>query len=195
MWRRDGRIPRPIIQPTPYVMTQPEPSVRAPSTDPFAQLPDSARLWTFGVSRPLEADEEARLLARVDAFLERWAAHGAALAAARDWRYGRLLLVAVDDRVTPPSGCSIDALVHALKELEGELGVELVGGAPLWYREGGPDGPVRRISRADFRAAARAGRITAETVVFDPALTRLGQLREGRWERPAGEGWHEQLLP
>lgn len=176
-------------------MTQPEPSIRSATTDPFSGLPDSARLWTFGASRPLEADEEARLLARVDAFLERWAAHGEALAAARDWRYGRLLLVAVDDRVTPPSGCSIDALVHALKELEIELEVGLVGGAPLWYREGGSDGPVRRISRPDFRAAAQTGEITAETVVFDPALTRLGQLREGQWERPAGEGWHVRLLP
>lgn len=163
-------------------------------TDPFDALPDSARLWTFGVSRPLADDEEGRLLEAVDGFLAGWKAHGHELAAARDWRYGRFLLVAVDDRVTPPSGCSIDALVRTLKELEGQMGVEIVGAAPVWYREGGPEGEVRRVSRPEFRKAAERGEITAETVVFDPTLTRLGDLRRGKWELPAGESWHARLI-
>jgi hypothetical protein len=161
-------------------------------TDPLAQLPDAARLWTFGVSRPLEPNEEARLLAEVDEFLAEWKAHGAELAAARDWRHGRFLLVVVDERVTPPSGCSIDALVRRLKSLETELEVEMVGGGPLWYRE---DEEIRRVSRKEFRAQAEKGRITEETIVFDPALTRLGEEREGKWERRAGDGWHSRLLP
>jgi hypothetical protein len=165
------------------------------TTDAFASLPDSARLWTFGVSRPLSGEEEARLLAEVDEFLQVWQAHGKALAAARDWRYGRFLLVAVDERVTPPSGCSIDALVRRLTDLERELELEIVGGAPIWYREEGPDGPVRRVSRKGFKEAGTQGNVTPETVVFDPALTRLGDLRAGRWERSAGEGWHARLLP
>lgn len=159
--------------------------------DPLAHLPDASRLWTFGVSRPLSPQEEARLLEEVDHFLAQWKAHGAGLAAARDWRYGRFLLVVVDERVTPPSGCSIDALVRRLKGLEAELGVEMVGGGPLWYRE---DDEVRRVSRQEFRRLAGEGRITEETVVFDPALTRLGEEREGKWERKAGEGWHARLL-
>lgn len=160
----------------------------------FDPLPDSARLWTFGVSRPLSDDEEARLLAAVDRFLDGWKAHGHPLAAARDWRYGRFLLVAVDDRVTPPSGCSIDALVRTLKELEGEMEVEIVGGAPVWYRDGGPEGPVRRVTRGEFREAAAEGGIDDETIVFDPTLTRLGELRRGRWELPAAESWHSRLM-
>lgn len=163
-------------------------------TDPFEALPDSARLWTFGVSRILEPREERRLLDEVDAFLSRWKAHGQELAAARDWRYGRFMLVAVDDRVTPPSGCSIDALVRTLSGLERELEVEMVGGGPIWFREKGPGGPIRRVSRTEFREAAARGAVTAETVIFDPALTRLGELREGKWERRAGEGWHARLL-
>lgn len=165
------------------------------TTGALAGLPDSARLWTFGVSRPLSREEEARLLKEVDDFLQVWQAHGKALAAARDWRHDRFLLVAVDERVTPPSGCSIDALVRRLTELERELELEIVGGAPVWYREGGVDGPVRRVSRKEFKQAATAGTVTPETVVFDPALTRLGDLRAGRWERSAGEGWHARLLP
>lgn len=161
---------------------------------PFRHLPDSARLWTFGVSRPLEPGEEKALLDAVDGFLEEWKAHGHPLAAARDWRHGRFLLVAVDDRVTPPSGCSIDALVRTLSALEGTLGVEIVGGGPVWYREGGADGDIRRVSRSDFRTAAEEGRIDQSTMVFDPSLTRLGDLRAGKWELPAGSSWHARYL-
>lgn len=162
--------------------------------DPFAALPDSARLWTFGVSRPLVGTERELLLAQVDQFLAGWKAHGHPLAAARDWRHDRFLLVAVDDRVTPPSGCSIDALVRRLRELESRLEVEMVGSGPVWYREGGPEGPVRRTGRAEFKAAAERGEITPETVVIDPTLTRLGELRAGRWELPARGSWHARLM-
>jgi hypothetical protein len=165
----------------------------APMTT-LERLPDSARLWTFGVSRPLSEAERGRLLETVDGFLEGWQAHGHPLAAAREWRHERFLLVGVDERVEPPSGCSIDALVRALRGLEEELGVEMVGGAPVWFREEGPGGGVRRVSRPDFKAAAAEGRITSETPVFDLSITRLAELREGLWELPAGESWHRRYL-
>jgi len=153
----------------------------------FQRLPDDARLWVFGVERPLHADEERLLLDRVDAFLEGWQAHGAPLACAREWRYGRFLMVGVDERTAPPSGCSIDAMVHLLKEMEERLGVRLVDNTPVWFQE---DGEVRRVERGAFRELARAGRIGPETPVFDNTVTRVGQLREGAWERPARESWH-----
>jgi hypothetical protein len=159
----------------------------------FEPLPDSARAWIFGVSRPLEAREEELLLNRVDAFIAGWAAHGHPLAAARAWWEGRFLVVAVDDRVTPPSGCSIDALVRALARLESELDVEIVGNAPVWFRS--TEGAPVRVSRPRFRQLAREGEIDAETPVFDLSLTRLGDLRAGQFEGAARDRWHARLLP
>jgi hypothetical protein len=170
-----------------------DPRTTAPSRT-FEGLPDSSRLWIFGVSRALSPAEEDRLLSAVDAFLDGWKAHGHPLAAAREWRHGRFLLVAVDDRVAPPSGCSIDALVRVLRELEGPLDAEIVGGAPVWFREGGEEGPPRRTSREEFREAARQGTVGPETVVFDLSLTRLEELRAGAWERRARESWHARYL-
>jgi hypothetical protein len=134
------------------------------------------------------------LLGKVDRFIGAWAAHGHPLAAAREWAYGRFLLVGVDDRVAPPSGCSIDALVHMLRELEGELSTEIVGGPSVWYREGGPEGEIRRVSRPEFRSEASRGRISDDTVVFDLSITRVGELREGKWETPARDSWHRRYL-
>ena len=72
---------------------------------PFSELPPDARLWAFPANRPLFPEEEARILEEVDTFLEGWATHGTPLTAARDWRYGWFLLVAVDESTAPPSGC------------------------------------------------------------------------------------------
>jgi hypothetical protein len=160
--------------------------------DLLRSLPDSARLWVFGVGRPLSDTEEAALLGKVDPFIRAWAAHGQPLAASREWVYRRFLLVGVDDRVAPPSGCSIDALVHLLRDLEGELGTEIVGGAAVWYR--GPEGEIRRASRAEFRSEASRGRISEDTVVFDLSITRVVELRQGKWERPARDSWHARYV-
>jgi hypothetical protein len=153
----------------------------------FEQLPGSSRLWVFGVDRDLSTDEQRILLDEVDAFLGSWTAHGTPLAAAREWKYGRFLLVGVDEASVPPSGCSVDALVKVLKELEERLEVTIVDNAPVWYREG--EG-IQRISRERFRVLAADGSIRPETVVFDQSVTRLSQLRDGEWEKPASRSWH-----
>jgi hypothetical protein len=123
----------------------------------------------------------------VDLFLDSWKAHGEPLIVAREWRHERFLLVGVDEASVPPSGCSIDALVNALKELEGRLGVTMVDNTPVWYRDG--EG-IQRVSRQDFGALVAEGRVTPETVVFNQSITQLSQLREGRWETPASGSWH-----
>ena len=154
---------------------------------PFHQMPDSARVWIFGASRPMSDDEELTFLSRVDGFLDSWAAHGTPLTVARDWRDGRFLQVAVDEASVPPSGCSIDAMVNTLKDLERELGVVLVDNGPVWYRD---DGSVGRVSRAEFKALVDDGTVTPATLVFDNSVTRVGQIRAGQWERAVSDAWH-----
>lgn len=159
----------------------------------FDDLPDHGRLWVFPASRELTTDESSELLEAVDAYLDTWAAHGAPLRSGRDLRAGQFLLVGVDEDAEAPSGCSIDALVNQLRALGSGMGVNLLDHASVWYREegeGGDAGAVRRVSRPEFRRLAGEGRVGPDTVVFDPTLTRIAALREGRLEIPAREGWH-----
>lgn len=157
----------------------------------FDDLPGSARVWVFPADRPLEDGERGELLSAVDRFLEEWNAHGTDLRGARDWRYGRFLIVGVDEEAAPPSGCSIDALVRVFKEKERELDVRLLDRAPVWYRD---DGRIRSVSRAEFRDLARSGEVGPDTVVFDASVTRMTEVREGTWETPVRESWHASLL-
>jgi len=154
----------------------------------FGKLPDSARVWIFAADRELRENEAVRLQEAVDRFLEGWKAHGAPLRAASEWHYGRFLMIGTDPRRTPPSGCSIDALVHAVRQLEGPFGVRFLGNETVWYRDG--TGQIQSASRPEFRRLARSGEVTRNSVVFDNALTELAQVRAGHWEGPAADRWH-----
>ena len=146
---------------------------------PFPSLPDTARLWIFAAERALTTSERDALLHDVDAFLDAWAAHRVPLTCARDWRHDRFLLVAVDEAAAGVSGCSIDALVHRLREHERRLGIALLDNGPVLYRRGEE---IVRVPRREFRALVEQEAVSAETAVFDNTLQTVGALRGGRWE-------------
>ena len=160
----------------------------------FDRMPDDARLWVFAAPRALLPGEADALLARVDGFLERWAAHGAPVLGARDLRDGRFLLMAADERATGVSGCSIDSLFHALAEVEAGLGIDLRRTAQrVFWRAA--DGEVRSAERAEFRRLAQAGEVGDDTIVFDHTVPTVGDLRAGRWETRFRDAWHAKAFP
>jgi len=157
----------------------------------FDALPDHARVFAFAAERALAPDEQAGLLADVDAFLDGWAAHGAPLRCGRDFRYDRFLLIAVDERAAGVSGCSIDALTQKLRQHERKLAVALMDNGPVLYRS---EAGIARVSRAAFGDLADAGTVSADTVVFNNTVPDLGAVRSGKWETRARDSWHARAF-
>jgi len=153
----------------------------------FTDMPDEARMWVFGIGREVSAEEESRILSRIDGFLDDWAAHGAPLRCARDFRHGRFLLVSVDESSVPVSGCSVDALTHLMRETEDHLGTPIVDNMPVWFLD---ETGVQRVGRGVFKSLAAEGKVLPTTTVFDNTIGTVGQVRRGEWERPASESWH-----
>ena len=153
----------------------------------FDSLPADARLWIFAADRELSASDREYLLGTVDGFLDQWGAHGHPLTSARDLRHDRFLLIAVDEAAAGASGCSIDALVRDIKRVEASLGLALVDHGPVLFRQGDA---IARVPRDEFSDLARAGEVTPQTIVFNNTLTRVGDVRAGRWEVPAAQSWH-----
>jgi hypothetical protein len=149
------------------------------------QLGNDAYVWIFGISPSLDAQKSDALLRQVNAFLENWAAHGVPIPGAAEVREGSFLVVAADEQ-REKSGCSIDRMFGTLKQLERDLGVAILDSNRIFFRD---RDEVRAVPRADFRNAA-----TLTTPVFDVLVERLGDVREGSWEKPAAESWHRQLL-
>jgi hypothetical protein len=129
----------------------------------------------------------------VGAFLDRWAAHGAPVVGARDFRHGQFLLIAADERATGVSGCSIDSLFHALADVERELGTDLRRTSSfVFYRD--PSGTVHAAERPAFRQLAASARVSDDTPVFDNTIGTVGELHAG-WEKRFGESWHARAFP
>ena len=150
------------------------------------QLSDDAYIWIFGVSPALDEAGEVKMLQRVDAFLDKWAAHGAPIDSARDLIEGTFLVIAAA-KTSERSGCSIDRLFGTLRQLESDLGVAILDANRVFFRHG--DGRVDSMTRSEFRDKAEA-----HTTVFDTTAETLREVRSGIWERRAEDSWHRELL-
>ncbi len=155
---------------------------------PFDELPDRARLWTFAAARRLNDQEAGRLLAATEEFLTGWAAHRVPLATAGECRFNRFLFVAVDEAAAGASGCSIDALLRFIREMEELLEVKFTDHGSVWFRASG--GAIECVSREEFTQLVDEGAVGPDTVVFDNTIQTTGALRDGRWEVPARRSWH-----
>src|SRR4051794_18243901 len=104
-------------------------------TIPFEQMPESARVWVYGADKAVDSSRDRELLAEVDNYLTSWTAHGTPLSAARDWREGRFLTIAVDQERAGASGCSIDGLFRTLKTIEKSLDASIITSGLIFFRD------------------------------------------------------------
>lgn len=150
-------------------------------------LSDDASIWIFGASRRLNESEQEQILETVDRFLAGWSSHGAPVTGAREFRDGQFVIIGAEKDIDM-GGCSIDRLYGVMDAVGRELEVTLVDSDLVFHRD--EDGAVCAMARGAFRSMASRGEVHAGTPVFDPTITQMAELRNGRFEVPAAESWH-----
>ena len=151
----------------------------------FDRLPPRARVWIYQASRPLTETELIPLLPRLAAFAEEWTSHGRQVAASAQFLHRQFLVIGLDEEVAGASGCSIDASVRFVRELEQQLGVGLLEKSQMAFLA---DGELRLLTRRELRAAIAAGQVRADTLYFNNTVSTKGELDE-QWPAPAGQTW------
>jgi hypothetical protein len=149
-------------------------------------LSDDATTWIFGVSPSLDSAGTELVLETVDRFLDQWASHGTPVLAGRELVEGSFLVIAAE-KSSETSGCSIDKMFGQMRQLEQSLGVSILDGGRVFYRD--PSGAIRGSARSAFREVG-----SEETPVFDTTVQTLGEVRHGSWQRRAADSWHAALL-
>lgn len=157
---------------------------------PFKNLPDSSRVWIYQANRSFTADEIQEISKKLDLFIERWTAHGANLKAAYEIKYNRFITIALDQDITAASGCSIDASVHFIQQLEKEYNVDLLDKMNVSYKQGDF---IAYKNLTDFRKMAKEKAVSSKTIVFNNLVNNKAEYLSD-WEVPASESWHKRFM-
>jgi hypothetical protein len=157
---------------------------------PFENLPDSSRVWIYQANRSFSDQELQEITTQSENFITQWTAHGANLKASFEIRYKRFIIFGLDQEVNMASGCSIDASVQFIQQLEMQYSVELLDKMNVSYKQGEF---IAYKNLIDFRKMAKEKAVSPNTIVFNNLVnTKAEYLTD--WEVPASESWHNRFL-
>lgn len=152
-------------------------------------LSSTSRIWIFQSDRKLSADDQQKINQKLTTFIPEWAAHGQSLYGGYEVQNDYFVVVAVDESKAPPSGCSIDSMMHVIQGLGQELGIDFLNRLNSVIED---NGELRLISQQEFRENAKAGNINEETVVFNNLIQTIAELPQ--WKTTVGNSWHKNIL-
>jgi len=156
----------------------------------FETLPESSRVWIYQSNRSFTEDEINEISEKLDQFITQWTAHGQDLKSGYSIRYKRFIIIALDQNLNAATGCSIDASVHFIQELENAYDVDLMDKMNVSYKQGEF---IAYKPLADFRKMAKDKAVSKKTIVFNNLVTNIAELNEN-WEVPASESWHSRFM-
>ena len=156
----------------------------------FNSLPEESKVWIYQANRSFSEEEIKEISEKLAVFVENWAAHGTGLEAGFTIKYKRFIVLAVNQAGQSATGCSIDASVHFIQQLEKDYNVDLMDKMNVSYKQGEF---IAHKSLVDFKKMAKDRAVTEKTIVFNNLVNNLAEFNES-WEVPASESWHNRFF-
>lgn len=156
----------------------------------FEDLDDDARVWVYQSSREFSSEEMKNISVKIEGFVSDWKRHGEDLKASYLIKYNQFIILAVDENFNQVSGCSIDASVNLIKNLEQLIDADLTNKLNISFKD---NNNINVVPMADFQKYAKQEKITSQTVVFNNMVATKREL-EINWEVPANKSWHKRFL-
>ncbi len=157
---------------------------------PFDQMPDESRVWIYPSNRPFSESEIPLLKELVEKFLTQWTAHNQALEASYDLPYNRFIILAVNQKNVQASGCSIDASVRFIQQMESQFGLVLLDKMNVTFKQGEF---LAHKPLDEFVKMAKAKSVSGATVVFNNLVDTIADYKQF-WEVPAKDSWHQRFI-
>ncbi|OYQ44843.1 ABC transporter ATPase [Flavobacterium aurantiibacter] len=157
---------------------------------PFEELPEESRVWIYQSNRRLQPEELSQIETALQQFVENWAAHGKPLQASFEIRYDRFIVLAVDQEFNAATGCSIDASVHFIQELEKQFDIVLLDKMNVTYRLGDH---IAHKSLIDFKKMVKDRAVSPHTIVFNNLVNTIEEYQND-WEVEASQSWHSRFF-
>ncbi|WP_372794172.1 ABC transporter ATPase [Lutibacter sp.] len=156
----------------------------------FESLEDNSKIWIYQSNREFSKNEVAIIINKMEDFIDDWLGHGDQIKASYLIKYNQFIIIAVDQYYNEVSGCSIDASVNFIKELEKQFNVDLTNKLNVSFKDADN---INIVSLSDFQNFAKQHKITSKTVVFNNMISTKVGLAEN-WEVTADKSWHKRYL-
>ncbi|MEC8134278.1 MAG: ABC transporter ATPase [Bacteroidota bacterium] len=156
----------------------------------FSSLPQTARIWIYQCNRSFTLDEIQEISNKLQTFLDSWTAHGAYLKAAFEIRYKRFVVIGLDQNQQLASGCSIDASVNFIQQLETAFKVDLLDKLNVSYKQGDY---IAYKPLKEFKKMVKDKAVSKNTIVFNHLVQTKAEYLDF-WEVPAAESWHARFF-
>ncbi|MCH8903792.1 MAG: ABC transporter ATPase [Bacteroidetes bacterium] len=156
----------------------------------YNDLPDNCRVWIYQSDREFTPDEVSDIKVRLGDFVSNWGTHGTQLVAFADVYHNYFIAFVVDEESMKATGCSIDASVHLIQDLERELNLSLLTRTNFAYKD---NGQIKVAAQDDFSELVKNGVVSDETIIFDNLVKNKHDFEE-KWEIPFEKSWHKTLV-
>jgi len=156
----------------------------------FDYLPDNSRIWIYQSDKPFAPDQERLIQQMAEDFVTQWTAHGNHLMAGASVFYHQFLVLSVNENDHGASGCSIDASVKFIREIEHKFKVILTDRSKIAYMR---NGEIALTEFPKIKKDIENQTITNDTLIFNNLVQTKGALKD-QWLIPARDSWMKRYL-
>jgi hypothetical protein len=149
-----------------------------------------SKVWINQSNRAFTATEVVEIEQKLNEFTAQWKAHGHQLKAKAEIPYNFFIVLIVDQDQANTTGCSIDASVRVMKEIEQTYHVDLFNRFNMAYKL---NDEVHVNSKEDFETLVTIKHIKEDTIVFNNLVQTLAEYQT-KWEVPLAESWHKMIF-
>lgn len=156
----------------------------------FENLPPKSRVWIYPSNRVFREGELEPLREALKEFLFGWTAHNQDLEASFDLPYNRFIILGLNQEKNKASGCSIDASVRFIKELEQKYNLVLLDKINVTFKQGDY---LSHKSLEEFKKMVHEKAVNKSTIVFNNLVDTV-EAYTNLWEVPADQSWHSRFF-
>ncbi len=154
----------------------------------FESLPKQARIWVYQSDRVLEKVQQELIVDWLEKFINEWNSHGVPLHGGVRLFFDRFIILAVNDTIHVPSGCSIDRSVTVLKALQSKLGVDLLAKNQVAFKHAHNSENIFTVPLEQIAYHVAKGNIHTDMFVFNNFIAEKQSL-DHHWIVKVSNSW------
>lgn len=156
----------------------------------FKGFNEDSKVWIYSSDRLLTDNESETIDHLLVDFTRQWVSHNVSLKAAGKVLNNRFIVLAVDESIENPGGCSIDKSVHFIKSIETQFGIHLFDRLTIYYQK---DSEMKSFHFNELKDKIADGEISGATKIYDSTIIKLRPL-QNEFIKEAGNSWLAKFM-